>query len=111
VPVKPDAGVSVSVESSTLATTLALDEVAVKVIAWVKEESVANSDTVFATFLRVACSSRGLTVSELSTAAGAAAAAGVEEPPPHEERKKSKEHAATNLIILIPMVFVPLGIM
>jgi hypothetical protein len=79
----------------------------------VKEESVANSDTVFATFLRVACSSRGLTVSELSTAAGAAAAAaaGVEEPPPHEERKKSKEHAATNLIILIPMVFVPLGIM
>jgi hypothetical protein len=69
----------------------------------VKEESVANSDTVFATFLRVACSSRGLTVSELSTAAGAAAAAGVEEPPPHEERKKSKEHAATNLSILIPM--------
>ena len=101
---KPDAGVSVSVESSTLATTLALDEVAVKVIAWVKEESVANSDTVFATFLRVACSFIELKVSELSTAAGAAAAAaGVEEPPPHEERKKSKEHAATNLSILIPM--------
>jgi hypothetical protein len=55
--------------------------------------------TVFATFLRVACSSRGLTVRELSTAA-----AGVDEPPPpHEERKMSKEHAATNLSILIPM--------
>jgi len=55
--------------------------------------------TVFATFLRVACSLIEDTVSELSTAA----AAGVEESTPHEERKMSKEQAATNLIILIPM--------
>ena len=32
---KPVAGVSVSVESTMPATTLALDEVAVKLIAWV----------------------------------------------------------------------------
>ena len=55
--------------------------------------------TVFATFLRVACSSRGLTVRELSTATGVG-------PPPHAERKMSKEHAATNLSILIPMVYI-----
>jgi hypothetical protein len=35
VPTKSVAGVSVSVESTTIATILALDEVAVKLIAWV----------------------------------------------------------------------------
>ena len=50
VPVKFVTGVSVSVESSTEAAIWLVEEVAEKVIAWVKEESVANSDTVFATF-------------------------------------------------------------
>ena len=61
--------------------------------------SVAYKVTVFATFISVACSFILSIVGEVS-------AAGVEllPPPPHEERKMSKEHAATNLIILIPML-------
>ena len=99
VPVKPVLGVSVRVESDTTAAILLLDEVAEKVRASLNVASDANKDTVLEVLIRVACSFITLTTAEVS-----AVAAGVE-PPPHEERKMSKEHAATNLSILIRMIF------
>jgi hypothetical protein len=63
--------------------------------------SVAYKVTVFATFISVACSFILSIVGEVSTAAAAAEVFG---PLPHAERKMSKEQAATNLIILIPML-------